>query len=201
MESRDSHRIVIGLIGVTGVTPQARQTSIFAEARCYHRALACPVALPVPTTLLKRRAREPPLIVLRPCSMQMPPPRAQLSRRSTANDGIIDLRTSCPPPFWLWQVTCSTPAPDDGAGDLDGEYRPLCTAKPRVTTLPLVSGQVAGGTDRRPRRATLASSRGRQAGVGAARARSLLCTWCAGMVGLFPEPWVAHSGAHGGRAI
>eukprot|EP00964_Phaeocystis_antarctica_P057864 scaffold34271_cov73-Phaeocystis_antarctica.AAC.2 len=57
------------------------------------------------------------------------------------------------------------------------------------------------GTQRRSRKATLASPRGRQAGVGAARARSLLCTWCAWMVGLFPEPWVAHSGADGGRAI
>eukprot|EP00964_Phaeocystis_antarctica_P055369 scaffold32570_cov47-Phaeocystis_antarctica.AAC.2 len=85
-------------------------------------------------------------------------------------------------------VPCSTPAPDDDAGDLDGEDRLLCTVKPRVTTLPLVSRQVAGGTDRRPRRATLASPRGRQTGVGAARARSLLCTWCAWMVGLFPEP-------------
>ena len=155
------------------------------------------MALTVPTTLHKRTYRTP-LIVLRPCSMQMPPLRAQRSRRSTANDGTIDRRNNCPHPFWLWQVPCSTPGPDDDAGDLDGEHRPLCTAKPRVTTLPLVSGQVAGGTDRRPRRATLASSRGRQAGVGAARARSLLCTWCAWMVGLFPEPWVAHSGAHGG---
>eukprot|EP00964_Phaeocystis_antarctica_P112258 scaffold76447_cov58-Phaeocystis_antarctica.AAC.2 len=31
-----------------------------------------------------------PLIVLRLCSMQMPPPRAQLSRRSTANDDTME---------------------------------------------------------------------------------------------------------------
>eukprot|EP00964_Phaeocystis_antarctica_P105935 scaffold70910_cov69-Phaeocystis_antarctica.AAC.9 len=45
------------------------------------------------------------------------------------------------------------------------------------------------GAQRRSRKATLASSRGRQAGVGAARARSLLCTWCAWMVGLFQKKW------------
>lgn len=133
------------------------------------------------------------IIVLRPCSMQMRPPRAQLSLRSTANDSTIDARNRLPAPLWLWQVPCSTPGPDDKAGDLDGDHRPPCTTKPRVTTLSLVSGQVAEGAERPPLAATLASPRDRRAGVGPARARSRVCTWYEWMVGLFSEPGVVHS--------
>eukprot|EP00964_Phaeocystis_antarctica_P062940 scaffold37731_cov67-Phaeocystis_antarctica.AAC.1 len=147
--------------------------------------------------LIRDHALDPgPCTVAFPQS-QCPPPFTNAgpdAPDSTASVQHADAAAPC-------TVPCSTPAPDNDAGDLDGEDRRLCTVKPRVTTLPLVYGQVAGGNDRRPRRATLASPRGRQTGVRAARARSLLCTWCAWMVGLFPEPWVAHSGTHGGRAV
>eukprot|EP00964_Phaeocystis_antarctica_P010797 scaffold5940_cov57-Phaeocystis_antarctica.AAC.1 len=110
----------------------------------------------------------------------MPPPKAQLSRRSTANDSIVDVR---PPPFWLWQVPCSTPAPDDDAGDLDGEHRPTLH---RQTTrhYPAPCFWTGGWEYSAPvGKATLASPGGRQTGVGAARARRLVHCSAHGVLG------------------